>query len=724
MPPTSRYAAMALVSFLLPSPAHSQDTLEGALRGLHPGTYAVLTRREDAGAFSAQWDADALRLRIENQALRVVLGPQTAARLWKAHGWGNGAGWILVEGDGRELDAGTGALYGARVLSVLRDKGLVPAWEARQAFRKEHPENGEAWAEEVFRCSRLAMAHLNALAAQGKAAWSPAPGPFGMRTMTFTDPDPEARERLADEVFGDLAAALEGAWSVEGWWRNEFDTSIALAMEGARLSPRVRDVCLRLGADLEQVLARGDGGPSLEARMTHFLAAAGRPLRELPERVALPDQELPSPAFLLACLQTREALGDWEGMLAFLGNPALVRDGATASKAAWESRCVARALVAALKVRPLMELGRTREARDELAEARYWGGDHMVESNLAVFAGPKVVNQPLFKEAMKEPVRTAPPMPPLPPTPRLTLLGTPDWRQDWEALRASEALLPWSPSELAWTSLAPAEAAALRARHGWGPEPRWVLLLGEASAASGTRCPAPALVAGILERERPSDLQRLERILERHPDHLGAHRARLALLKARMPEPRLERILAEDARACYPPAEYGFLNYVLDFGPDAPWKPDPTLWQWSAQQVLPRLEVLLRSWPNQPAIWKAWVAWARFHPARPSVVALAGTLTLWTDRERWIGRLPLEVLRAVTEELRRDRNYPELARWLGTAWEARARRKGRALQGWERDQWEALGPALVTPLVETLRLTGRPDQAREVETTYRDILAR
>ena len=724
MPPASRYAPMALVSFLLPGPAHAQDTLEGALRGLRPGTYAVLTRREDAGAFSAQWDADALRLRIENQALRVVLGPQTAARLWKAHGWGNGAGWILVDAGGLELDAGTGTLYGARVLSVLRDKGLVPAWEARQAFRKEHPENGEAWAEEVFLWSRVAFSHMNVLAAQGKAARGPATGTPGLATMTFTEPDPEARERLADQVFGDLAAALEGAWSVEGWWRNESETSIALAMRGARESPRVRDVCRRLAAVLEQVLARGDGGPSLETRMTHFLGAAGRPLRELPERVALPDEELPSPTFLLACLETREALGDWEGMLAFLGNPALVRDGATGSKAAWESRCVARALVAALKVRPLLELGRTREAREELAEARSWGGDRLGESSLAFFAGPKVVNQPLYKEVMKEPVRPAPPIPPLPPAPRLALLGTPDWRQDWEALRASAALLPWSPAELAWTSLAPAEAAALRARHGWGPEPRWVLLLGEDSAASGTRCPAPALLAGILERERPSDLQRLDRILERHPDHLGAHRARMALLKARMPEPRLEPILAEDARACYPPAEHPIFNYALDFGPDAPWKPDPALWQWSAQQVLPRLEVLLRSWPDQPAIWKAWVAWARFHPARPSVVALAGTLTLWTDRERWIGLLPLEVLRAVTEELRRDRNYPELARWLGTAWEARARRSDGALQDWEREQWVALGPALVTPLAETLRLTGRPDQARGVETTYRDILAR
>ncbi len=338
-----------------------------------------------------------------------------------------------------------------------------------------------------------------------------------------------------------------------------------------------------------------------------------------------------------------------------------------------------------------------------------------------------MVNQTLFKEAMKEPVRPRPPMPPLPPAPRLALLGAPAWLKGWEAVRSSEALLPWSRAELAWTTLAPAEADALRVRMGWGPEPRWVLLLGEESVASGTQCPEPGLLAGILERERPSKLQRLDRILERHPTHLGARRARLALLKARMPEPRLERVLAEDARAAFPPAEMGFQDYPLDFGPDAPWKPDPALWQWSAQQVLPRLESLLRSWPNQQAVWKAWLAWARFHPERPSVVAFSGTLTLWTSRERWMGGLSLEVLRAVTEELRRDRNYPELARWLDAAWRARLAQRRNTTTTYveeQRKDWEALGPALVAPLVETLRLIGRPDQARDVETTYRDIMAR
>jgi len=715
---------LALVSLL---PVHAQDTLEGALKNVRPGDYTLLIRAEDASAFAAQWDEDALRLRLDGQLYRTVLGPQTAAKLWKAHGWGNEIGWILVDGRGTELDAGTGAFYGTRALAVLRDRGLVPRWEARRAFLKEHPENGEAWSEEVFRCLRIARLHMNALARQGRAVWGGATIMNAIGGLTLTEPDPEARGRLADPIFGELAAALEGATSVADWWRSESDPSILLVIAGAQESPRMRDVCSRLAADLGEAYTRSEGGYALESRLAHFRAAAGRPLRELPDRVALPDQDPLSPMLFLACLGTLEVAEDWEGMLAFLDNPALLEEGEVRSTAAWESRCGSRSLIAAFKVRPLLELGRTREAREAIADARSWAGEKYQGTSVELILGRNVKDQALLKEALEEPVRPRPPMPPLPPAPRLALLGAPAWLKDWEALRGSETLLPWSRAELAWTTLAPAEAEALRARMGWGSEPRWVLLLGEESVASGTRCPVPGLLAGILERERPSALQRLDRILERHPGHLGARRARMALLKTRMPEPRLERVLAEDARAAFQPADFGFQDYPLDFGPDAPWKPDPALWQWSAQQVLPRLETLLRSWPNQQAVWKAWLAWARFHPDRPSVVAFSGTLTLWTSRERWMGGLPLEVLRAVTEELRRDRNYPELVRWLGAAWRARLeehRNTTTTMVDERRKNWEALGPALVTPLAEMLRLTARPDQAREVETTYRDMLAR
>ncbi|BDU71737.1 hypothetical protein [Mesoterricola silvestris] len=714
--------ALALVS-LLPGPARAQDTVEAALRRLNPGACAVLVRQEDTAALAALWDEDALRLRLENQAPRIPLGPRAAAGLWKDHGWGTGPGWILVDSRGGELDAGLGLGYGARVLAALREKGVVPRWEARRAFLKEHPENGEAWWEELYRAYRLAHAHMLVLAAQGRASRSGAESlDFPGKAMAFAEADPEAAERLADQVFGEVASALEGAFSVEGWWRTWFNAAGPLVMEGAQASPRIREVCARLAADLEGTLAQGGRGFPMEEWLPSLRVLAGRPLRELPGQVVIRDLERPSFGLVRGCLNTLAVEKDWLGMLAFLDDLGL-REDAWFSAEGWEQRCLFRGYIEAWKARPLVELGRIREARDAVNQARFWGLDGGLDGILGFLLGAKALGDPTIREALKEPARPRPPRPPLPPPPRLALLGAPPWRRDWEALRASGALLPWSPAELGWTELAPAPAEALRARMGWGPEPRWALLLGDAPVASGTRCPAPALVAGILQRERPSKLMELDGILERHPGHLGARQARLGLLKARMPDKRLEPLLAEDARAAHLPGMSGSSPYGLDFGPDAAWKPDPALWQWSAQQVLPGLERLLRSWPSAPDPWKAWLAWARFHPDRPSVVALARTLVLWTPEERWMGQLPLDVLQAVTEELRRDRNYPELARWLGAAWEARSATVGRGLPSWQRPEWQAMGPALVQPLAETLRLLGLREKALEVEKTYRNALS-
>jgi len=57
------------------------------------------------------------------------------------------------------------------------------------------------------------------------------------------------------------------------------------------------------------------------------------------------------------------------------------------------------------------------------------------------------------------------------------------------------------------------------------------------------------------------------------------------------------------------------------------------MWQWSSQQVLPNLETLLHAWPSQIGLWQAWLSWARFHPARPSVVAFEHRLPTWRAKD-------------------------------------------------------------------------------------------
>jgi hypothetical protein len=202
----------------------------------------------------------------------------------------------------------------------------------------------------------------------------------------------------------------------------------------------------------------------------------------------------------------------------------------------------------------------------------------------------------------------------------------------------------------------------------------------------------------------------------------------MELLKVRMPEPRLEQLLAEDARMAYEPLNMGLSPLLLDFGPDAPWKPNPALWQWSAQQVLPKIETLLHSWPSHPGFWKAWLAWARFHPSRPSVLTFAGTLTLWQPRDKWISSLPPEVHRAVAGELRSDHNYPEMARWLKEAWDGLDKTPAAEVNPgyWEylKKEREKMREGIVAPLLEALRMMKREGEAKAVETTYREMMNR
>jgi hypothetical protein len=258
--------------------------------------------------------------------------------------------------------------------------------------------------------------------------------------------------------------------------------------------------------------------------------------------------------------------------------------------------------------------------------------------------------------------------------------------------------------------------------------PRWALLRGETLLASGTQCPAAEDLASLLSREAPSRLQFLDRFLEQHPAHQQAHAARLKLLMTRMPEPRLEPRLAADARATCLPSVVMMGAEYLDFGPDAPWKPDEALWQWSAQQVLPQVEAQLRSWPSHAGLWRSWLAWARFHPAHPSPVALADTLPLWGDRDAWVGPLPMEVHLAVAAELRRTRAYPQLAAWMEAAWAHVGKEAGTEVEAgeWEdrKTLLERLRPAVVDPLVESLRLLQRTEEARQVELTYRRMITR
>jgi hypothetical protein len=106
--------------------------------------------------------------------------------------------------------------------------------------------------------------------------------------------------------------------------------------------------------------------------------------------------------------------------------------------------------------------------------------------------------------------------------------------------------------------------------------------------------PEARALAGLLEGEGLTLLQRLQAVLAVQPEHLAARRARFELVIERMPDRRLEPILAQDAAKAM---------IALEFDPQSAWKPDLSLWGGAAQQVLPALEQAIRTWPNRTYLW-------------------------------------------------------------------------------------------------------------------------
>lgn len=693
----------------------------------------LVVRGGDQAAYLVQDDDLLLRLRAEGQLLISPLPKEEEQALWTARRWGGAAHWVLVDAQGQELADGAAPPSGEAVVAFLGARGVKPRWEAREAFLQAHPDHGEAWDDAVWKGFTLARLRLRVLQAKGQVARVPG-GPtqaiLFQPYQTFTAPTPELREAQADQVFGEVVRALEGQRKVEGCLDHAVGNVLtALKLASAGTSPAFRAFCAHVLADLEAfVQVEPEGSQARNWSLVSTLAgdSPGRLPRDV---VPLPGRIWPTLPFLIGGVRNFLGASDWDGALAFLAGAEPLAAPGPAGSEGWDQARAAHVAGALAKVLPLLQLGRETEALAAIEEARRGSGSHWP----APLSDPQVWTFLLQDPTLTAKVRAAltapplpdPPAPPAQPPLRLVLLGQPPWREAWGRLRQGEELLPWGPGELVWGTLDGDPGEALRAQRAWGPEPRWVLVRGGDVLGSGRTCPSAGALADLLSAQGPSALQRLDAILERRPDHRAARRARLALLEARMPEPRLEARLVEDERL----ALHGddAKAPLLTFGPEAPWHPDPALWQWAALQMLPVLQARLERWPGSPSLWLDWVAWSRFHPAKPSPVALARSLTFW-ERPR-TAELPPSVHKAVAQALRARGDLKGLSEWLWEAWEAMPRTPAADYteenwNGFARESLKDLGEAVVKPLEEVLTALGRSTEAREVERTFRTLSVR
>jgi hypothetical protein len=340
----------------------------------------------------------------------------------------------------------------------------------------------------------------------------------------------------------------------------------------------------------------------------------------------------------------------------------------------WSEWLQFRSFVSYRRATALASLGRWQEASLALQEWRRsagkdWQGQAASLSNLfakstspnpsgKADAPAKVLPPDVFLEVLRSPPLETPPPPPPPAPLRFLVWGQPAWASRWEALRSTPALAPWSAGELKRES--PRDEDTARLRQAGFPAVGWAVFQGDSTIiARGETPPEAAMLAMQLRSVAPSRIHVLDDFVARHSEHLDARRDRLALVRARMPQPALESRLIEDAAKTFLP---------LDFGPDASWISDLEGWRAQARKVVPELESVLQRWPDNAGLWRAWISWSAFLSKPPSVMAYAGGLPVFDVRETWTSQLPAEVHRAVAKECRNGRRFGPMAEWFEGAW--------------------------------------------------------
>ncbi|MBI4911099.1 MAG: hypothetical protein HY823_00025 [Acidobacteria bacterium] len=632
---------------------------------------------------------DLLRRLIATQEFRVERLPEPAAReLAQQRGWNKDARWLLLSHDASRQAEGRGRPDGEALLSELRSMGFAPRWEGRERFLREHPEHGPARLEAAEERFRLALNRLANLSPRGGSA---------LRLLN---------QRLDAQALAQAAAAFQGIQEdlarlseIPLWWERaqgflgrlfQIPPQNAAAILGGGQIATMRD-------QVQAALEREPDDEGLWNLWAGLNAASGRDLRSgLPSALPAPGQAWPPEALATILFEASAGREDWSGALAALDAlRAVDSEGAD-----WDELRLSRAYLEALRARALARLGRWEECAAAAAEARTLGGPQwrgylstLIQRGIPASTGER---KTLFSSLFQDEPPPPPAAPPRPPGLRLLRLG-PAWADAWARLGRSAELAPWGPAELSLGPAPPELERDLRSKYGW-EGPAWAVLRGEDVLVSGEILLEPKDMAARLEAQGPPVLQRLDRFLERHPEHLTARRYRLDLLAERMPNRHLEARLAEDARR---------LRARIKGGDG--WTPEPGLWQWSALQVLPGLEVDLARWPDRPDLWRSWVSWARLHPRKPSALDLARRLPVWGPESAWSARLPAEVHRAVAEELRDTQRAEEMRQWFQAAWDGVDKtRRGRGslprfLVRLRKEQKESIADPLREALVALKR---------------------
>ena len=564
--------------------------------------------------------------------------------LWGAEGWDPAEPRsVLVDGRGRKLASWAGLPHPTDVLEALRNTGWRPHHERLEAFIRDHPDQAQARAARIT----TLFGRLLRLDEPRDAELSAATASTLMESL---------RELRADPSWVDHAPVL--AWC---GFLNQF---------AKRKTPPFPEEDLRpLKEEIANAILRNPYDTTLWFAWSEILSRPEEVQVLMDRLISLPGDPLIPGGAAMSVIQALARLGAGS-TLETLAERMLTARPAFPSQvqSRWRAARVTALFLQDRKAEGFRQLQSDLEQQPEVG---FW---------VLSFTGfPGEIN-PLSDTERKHVMellnargpRRERPTPSEPsPVLRLDLAGNPAWTKAASPLPGHSAFDEWGVAELAWGTLDDPAWAALRARQDWGPEGRWVLHRGEELLASGTELPTASALSDRMRDAGAPLLAQLRILLKLHPELTAARRRRLRILQTRMPHPRLELLLMEDAATLQEP----FL-----FPADLAEKLQKPLWEGAARRVLPELEAQLQHWPEDSDTWKAWLDWTHM-VGKGDVQALMARLDLVPTTPTEEGPLPYRLASDLAEHLKAQGRSTELAAWGRPFWPHLLAQLPAALEG-------------------------------------------
>ncbi len=685
------------------------------------GAYQFISRGQE---FEGGWSNDLAltKLRASGELGFLQLDEAQAKALWSRQRWPAGETHWVIQGPTFEMVAtGTSRPTAESLLQALRDAGWKPQSERREAFLREHPDNGDAWQDLFTEALKVAMRSGDEEA-----------------VPTEKEGDTKAPDAEKDQArFGEVDRAFRGLLQVDGWEQYfEFRVGLDEGAKGFTQSSLLQPMTAKMRRGVEDALKARPGDGRLWSAWTELAGPNDSPEALLASLEPAPRQPWPPLDAAEPLVLAYRRNQDWVGLMRLAETamaqalqPLVIQTSAGDSdRSLIGHRVTVVAAWGPARVEALLHLGRAQEALNVLEECRavsgrVWrrvqqafgkinlGGDlakTLRESDQRALLD--LIKQPAAKDA-------PPPAARLPL--RLAVQGKPYWKEDFIKLRQGPAFDIWKPgSELVWEFLSEAETRLYKDR-GEGGADRWLLLRGPELLSSGGELPTPEALSDLLRAQGAPYLSELDAFIKAHPDHAEAREQRIAEVSSRPHTPGLEKRLLVD---------YKGTHAAITFPKD--WEPDKESWAEAAKKMLPQLEADVRHWPTANRPMLAWVTWAALLPSHPKPGLLLRSLAIWKNvmAERdpiQTGPLNLFTTSMISDLLASNKDWEGLSDWCQALWEL----------GWSEALPRYLKPLpglkdapvpmmrwfmdvpfrrILQPWAEALRNLGRTEQLRQL----------